>query len=423
VFSSINEAFEWMVSFTNFEKKPDLTKRGYRLDKMEYLLELFGNPHRAYKTLHVAGSKGKGSTCAFLASILTKAGFKTGVYSSPHLIDYRERITDNHTFFNKESYLDCINNIKDKLDSIEPSILPGGEPTTFELMTLAAFIIFKNEGCSWAVIETGLGGRLDSTNVVLPEASIITSIELEHTEILGDTLEKISFEKGGIIKQGRPIFTSNSRIEVLDTLSQIAKDRSSSFYATTKDFKYEITKEGGSLYYKGERYKLGIEGRVQGINGVLAIETVKQILPQIDIETIKQGLMEAKIPGRFQVVNLTPTVVLDGAHTKGSIEEVVKTFNSLYNKGTIIFGVIKGKDIISMANIVSKNFDNIIISTPGTFKESDIDFIEDIFTGLNCRVKKINSPLRAYNYAKEIGNPILVTGSFYMAGEIGRIIL
>ena len=189
MFRNSQEGFLWMESFTNFEKTPDLTKRGYRLDRMKLLLSCFDDPHNYCNVIHIAGSKGKGSTAAFTASILKEAQLTTGVYSSPHISDYRERITVSGKFADEHIYLKNMDRIKKLIEGEKYLSLPGGsEPTTFELLTLLAFLVFRDCHCNWVVLETGLGGRLDATNLVAPKAVIITPIELEHTDLLGSTI-------------------------------------------------------------------------------------------------------------------------------------------------------------------------------------------------------------------------------------------
>lgn len=422
MFTNVNDAFNWMVSFTNLEKKPDLSKRGYRLDKMYKLLDIFNNPHLDSKFIHVAGSKGKGSTCAFISSILTEEGYKVGVYSSPHLLDYRERITKNHAFFSVETYLESINKIKTKLDSIDLTSLPGGEPTTFELMTLTAFIIFSREKCDWVVLETGIGGRIDSTNVVTPMVSVITQIELEHCDLLGDTLELIAKEKSGIIKENRPVFTSNTANNVLDTIKDIAKSKNSKVYEIPTNYDSIINNLGTWLIYENNSFKLGLNGSVQVINALLATEVVKLLIPEIKIQSIRNGLEKCFIPGRFQLYRHGVDIVVDGAHTKNSLINTVKGFKDIYKEGTIIFGVISGKDIESMIEIVALNFKNIVISKPGNFKHSDINDIHNRFSNINVETTLIESGKDALNYALSLNKPILVTGSFYMAGEIATLL-
>lgn len=418
--TTVTEAFEWMVSFTNLEKKPDLSKRGYRLDKMYSLLNLFNNPHEGYPIIHIAGSKGKGSTAAFISSILHEAGYKTGVYSSPHLLDYRERIKESAGFFSENSYLSVINDIKSTLNSINPDTLPGGEPTTFELMTLAAFMIFKLEQCDWVVLETGIGGRLDSTNVVDPVTSVITSIELEHTDLLGDTLELIASEKAGIIKKNRPIFTSNNKQEVIKVLNDRATEMNSPFKQMDRDYSVKINNTGTTLQSGTYSYNLGLQGEIQAENAQLAIEVIRGVLPNIDIETIQSGLSKTTLPGRFH--NVTEYLVLDGAHTINSIRGTIDTFKKIYGDGVIIFGAVIGKDVTGMVEMISREFDTIFISRPGTFKESNIEDIKHQF--IHCGKKPILLPEadEVLNAARKTGKPILVTGSFYMAGEIKKVV-
>jgi dihydrofolate synthase/folylpolyglutamate synthase len=198
---NLSEAFAYIESFTNFEKKTTMVEREYRLDRMRFLLSSFGNPERAFKTIHVAGSKGKGSTAAFAASILAASGEKTGLYTSPHVASYRERITVNGEEYPDGAYVSAVGRIRDFVESMDEADFPGGtSPTTFELLTLLGFLMFKESSCRWAVIETGIGGRLDATNLILPEVSVLTPIELEHTDILGSTIAAIAREKAGIIK-------------------------------------------------------------------------------------------------------------------------------------------------------------------------------------------------------------------------------
>ena len=422
MFKNVDDAFNWMVSFTNLEKKPDLSKRGYRLDKMEFLLEIFKNPHMSYKIIHVAGSKGKGSTCGFLASILNEAGYKTGVYSSPHLIDFRERITNNHNFFSKNSYLSVINKIKNKLSDMNFEDFPGGEPTTFELMTLAAFMIFKKEKCQLVVLETGLGGRLDSTNVVTPIASVITPIELEHTDLLGETIEEITGEKAGIIKKGVPVFTSNFEKKVLEIIRSRADSLQSPFYNISEKYSSFVNENGSFLIYKSNEYKLGLEGRIQGENALLAIKVINKIFPNITTEIIVEGLMKTTIPGRFQKLQAKVPVIVDGAHTKNSIKNTVDTFTSLYKSGTLIFGALEGKDITSMVLAIKGYFSKIIISKPGTFKNSNLPDLQEVFITEGIQTEIIEDPRGALREAESYNSPILVTGSFYMAGEIAKIL-
>ncbi|MBO7349605.1 MAG: bifunctional folylpolyglutamate synthase/dihydrofolate synthase, partial [Spirochaetales bacterium] len=199
-FESFDQVMKYMESFTNLEKKTDnYTTRTYRLDRMQAIMKTLGDPQSCYKTIHVAGSKGKGSTASYIAASLRAAGFKTGLYMSPHVSDYRERFTINGAFIETSVLLSVAEKLVSALEGFHFCDEMGeNQPTTFELYTAYAFMLFKEENCTWAVIETGLGGRLDATNILKPEASVLTPIELEHTDILGPTIEKIAIEKSKI---------------------------------------------------------------------------------------------------------------------------------------------------------------------------------------------------------------------------------
>ena len=223
-FESFDQAIQYMNSFMNLERHTDkYSEKTYRLDRVRRMLELLGNPQNSYKTIHVAGSKGKGSTAAFIANALQALGYKTGLYMSPHVSDYRERFTLCGTFIDDSDLIRTADELKEGIKSVE-------DPTTFELYTVFAFLLFKNIGCSWAVIETGMGGRLDATNVLLPQACVLTPIELEHTKILGDTIEKIATEKSKIIKPNTPVFVSLQKDEAMKVFKAEASSCNSNIY-------------------------------------------------------------------------------------------------------------------------------------------------------------------------------------------------
>ena len=240
--SSLEYFNEWLDAFLNFEKMPK--KNIFWLDTMDYLCNRFYNPQKEYKCYHIAGSKGKGSVSSYIANILSSAGFKTGLYTSPHILNFSERIRCANNPFPEEIYEQTVKQIVPLVDSIIPENLPNQrEATWFELVTLFAFLTFKNAGCTHCVFETGMGGRLDATNVINPEICIITPIELEHTEFLGDTLEKIAAEKAGIIKENVPVISFNQKPEVKKVLIEKANEKNCKIYFLDeflKSYNYEI---------------------------------------------------------------------------------------------------------------------------------------------------------------------------------------
>ena len=438
-FKSVDDAFNFMVSFVNFERSKKQTIRDYRLDRMNKLLDHFENPDKSFKTIHLAGSKGKGSTAMFLASALNSAGEKTGLYSSPHISDFRERISLSGLFFEDSLYIETASEIAEGLKTFVLDDETGSsEPTTFELLTLMAFLIFKKSSCTWAVIETGIGGRLDSTNVISPETSIITHIEMEHADILGDTIGKIASEKAGIIKLGVPVFSGKQSDTVTEILQKKSKEMNSSLIfpiESMSSINSTISEKGTQVTFtdmndENISFNLSTIGNVQVENALLAWTVLNNLL-QPDTKTksfLINGINKAKLPGRFEIITKNNnTFVFDGAHTPVSVNRLLETWNSMFNKnGILIFGSVADKNPSEMAKLLSPYFDKIIISTPGTFKESYPEDVFDIFSKYHTNVKLIKNPEDAYNYSMELSNkklPILIAGSFYMVSEIRKLIV
>ncbi|MDC7221913.1 MAG: bifunctional folylpolyglutamate synthase/dihydrofolate synthase [Spirochaetales bacterium] len=435
-FTTVQEGFLWMESLSNLEKSDRDKKRAYRLERMVELCRLFEDPQRACPVVHLAGSKGKGSTAAFLSFILAEKGEKTGLYTSPHLADYRERMQiiekdGGARFAQEEILLAAMNRIRLKLEEAE---LSGGFPTTFELLTLLAFLVFREEECSFIILETGLGGRLDATNVCLPRLSIITPIEKEHTQFLGDTLEEIAGEKAGIIKENIPVLVSPQKEEVFTVLSKRAEEKKAPFYRVD-DFIEDIrvtysnrgTMEIRFSWRNNNTFlpeaECSLVGSVQAENAALAITAASLLFPQLSQNSIGRGLKRAALPGRSQILSTAPLIMLDGAHTPRSAKAAREAFLALSKSRSprvLIFGCALDKDARGMAALLSDSFDRIIISRPGTFKESDpagiarifetfgpCELIEDSQAALESALKDI----------QKVGS-LLVTGSFYLAGEI-----
>ncbi len=444
MFTTIHEAFAFFESFTNLEKLPPPSVRVYKLERMRRLMSYFGHPERSLSLIHIAGSKGKGSVGIFISSILEKAGFKTGLYTSPHVLSYMERITRAGTPFPDQTILEEARNISDAIPELEKEGFTGEEaPTTFELLTLLAFLVFRNQKLIWGVIETGIGGRLDATNVITPRLSVITPIELEHTEILGNTIEAIAMEKGGIIKPGVPLVVSRQKEEALSVLTRIAEERGSPFYMVDKSTAWmNTTFEGGRTWVKWqfhgdspEAASLKLNGDFQGENAVTAALALKTLIRRGDptgdskgVEEwkihIAKGLESAYLPGRMEIVNRTVPFILDGAHTVSSITALIGSMNTIF-KGPyiLLFGSLLGKDFASMARLLAPRAKAIIISRPGTFKKSNINELFEFFSTLHSRVFLIPDTDEAIERADtlaEEGTPVLVTGSFYLVSEVKR---
>lgn len=432
MFTKIEEGFLWIESYTNLEKKTDKIKRFYRLDRMYKLLEVFNNPQKSYKSVHLAGSKGKGSTAVLIASGLRENGFKTGLFTSPHLLCYQERIRINQELLDDKVYLDQINRIYLKLHASLSLDMPGGDdPTTFELLTLLGFLIFEDQKCDWAVIETGLGGRLDATNTIIPAISVITPIEMEHTQWLGDTLEKIAAEKAGIIKEGIPVISSIQKPAVLEVIKKTAQKKKSLFIQSDEILKtgnITLSKRGthGSLYSEqGTEYKISLKmiGSIQLSNAGTALLALNQIFPDVNSSVWIKGFEKAVLPGRMQLLQESPLLIADGAHTPNSLRLAMVDFLQLTeksNENVLLFACGDDKDVTEMAAIAAPSFTHIVITKPGFFKKSHPQHVLEAFENVHKNVQLIETPAVALDYIRDhfADLPVLVAGSFFLAGEI-----
>lgn len=439
-FTDFDQFCSYMESFTNLEKRNSgYTVRLYRLDRMHALLSHIGNPQADYKTIHIAGSKGKGSTASFLAKGLSALGHRTGLYTSPHLCDYRERFTLSGTYFSEHQLVHAANVLMERLAGFKFVDEWGtADPTAFELYTAFAFTLFSVTGCTWAVIETGLGGRLDATNTIIPEAAVITPIELEHTAILGNTIGLIATEKSKIIKAGVPVFISRQR----DEARTVFEAEAAAQHAPLHDLALEVESLATHTTTEGERVRiswkngeetalvLAMRGEVQAENCALALLVLKS-LGLYEAQVTERAIESAHLPGRMEFISQAPPIIIDGAHTVESLKHLVNSFEQLYGRegNTVIYGALEDKDHVHMTHLLLPVFDRIIVSRPGTFKKSDPD---KLFLLLQEEALELPSPprillekdatkaLRLAIEATPAGHAILCTGSFYLGGEIAR---
>ncbi len=448
MFTSSNEVFAWLEKFINLERgqKP----KSFRLDRMRFLAELAGSPERCAPSIHIAGSKGKGSVTAMSAAMLTASGFRAARYMSPHITDIRERITLNDSFFSEEVYCAAGNELRVVTEEtlpkaanplFNPALDNGCEPTFFELLTLFFFLCARHGGCDVMVVETGMGGRLDSTNILDPLASVITLIELEHTGFLGDAIEKVAAEKAGIIKQGRPLVLAKQSASVLEVFKNKAQEKTSELIylpeaADIADVRVTADGTDFTLFLKPENLiarqkplslSIPIPGKVQAENAALAIAAVKTAFPQISDEAVRKGLAGLKIPGRFEKISeaAKPPFIIDGAHTPQSLSLCIETFCLLYGEGgVLLFGCAADKDASAMAKTACPRFAKIIITTPGNFKISNPALVYETFAAqAGNKAVLVPDTREAVKKTLEIAGeklPVLGTGSFYLVSEIRK---
>lgn len=440
----------WLDSFLNFEKLP--TKDIFWLDTIEWLCGKFNNPQESAPCVHVAGSKGKGSVSRMVSSILTLSGKKTGLYTSPHIKDFYERVSINGALMDKALYESCARELQEKVDELKNGELPSNRQITwFELVTVYAFLCFRAAKTGANVFEVGLGGRLDATNIVRPKIAVINTIELEHTEFLGDTLEKIAAEKAGIIKENTPVLCAEPTSPgVRAAFEEAARKKNASLYFADElcdalDYSYEKSSQGresaryfmnvamsSPLFSRPLKARLSLLGKVQAHNAFLAAAAVRLAFPEISEDTIERGLEAAALPARFQTIALGGgLLVLDGAHTANSIAGTMETFNALFANDArprrLLFACAADKDVHHIAPLFKDKagrpiFEKIVITKLNSAKQSDPQKAAAAFkeAGLNYELQEdyqaaIKDSVEA---AKKDGAILLATGSFYLAAEI-----
>lgn len=395
---------------------------------MQELCERAGSPEKQFRSVHLAGSKGKGSTATFTAALLDAAGEPTGLYTSPHIEDYRERITRAADFLKEENYLLGLRQVEALVKELESLGRTGEElPTTFELLTLLAFRLFEPFG--WAVLETGLGGRLDATNVVHPETTVITPIELEHTEYLGNTITEIAGEKAGILKPRVPLFTAPLHPEAEAVISERARAlgiEHHRYAAIVKENEVVVSRQGTSVRAEvfGEKvaFTLPVLGERQARNALLAYAASKSLFPQLTPSMATEALAEVRLPGRMELIGGSPPLLLDGAHTPDSVAFLVETARSIFPPPwTLLFGSVRGKRHRAMAERLIPFTGEAIIVRPGSFRPSDLSELAQPFREAGIPTSIIEDPEAALDRAYTSESSVLVaTGSFYLAGVIRR---
>lgn len=424
------EAIEYLDSFVNYEKKDDYSysEGTFDLKRIGFLLKKLGNPHKDLKAIHIAGSKGKGSVACFCASILKEAGFKTGLYTSPHLETFRERIRINGEFISKEDMVELIGIMRphtEKIDSL----------SFFEVYTALALLYFKRKKIDLAVVEVGLGGRLDATNVINPLVCVITPISFEHTQKLGNTLASVAKEKSGIIKRENLVISSPQKKEALDVIKKTAKDKSASIYVVGENISYqhiESTDTNQTFHVTGifgeyAPLKINLLGEHQVINAATAIGAIEAlgfhriIIPK---EAIRKGLGQACWPGRIEVVKREPSIVLDGAQNVASVQALVKTIKKdfSYKRLILVLGISRDKDIAGMAKILRTIADRVILTRANLSRAAEPHSLASFFDQ-DKNVEITPSVKEAITRAKEYAEKddlILICGSLFVVGEARR---
>lgn len=405
----------------------------FGLSKITHLLDLLGNPHEKLKVVHVAGTNGKGSTSVTVASIMREAGYRVGLYTSPHLVNFTERIKINGLEIEEARVVELTEKIRLKVqDSRFKEELE--KITFFEFTTAMAILYFVEEGVDMAVMETGMGGRLDATNVIRPVVSIITNISLEHKEFLGDTMEKIAFEKAGIIKDEIPLVTGVEQQSAVEVIERVCCEKSAPLYRLGREFSFK--RKGVSQFnYHGIKenfndLKLALVGGHQFINASLALAAVELIRTKgfpVSTEAVYRGLEEVSWPGRLEMVSNNPRIILDGAHNPGgakalsvAIREELK-FDKLY----LILGIMADKDIEEIISPLAPLADEVILSRPRYERASSAAALLPLASRYNEKTMAFEDLKEAIDYARTEARRedlILIAGSLFTVGEARAII-
>ena len=435
-------ALKWLYTHVDHErlrlvKYDDAT---FSLDRMRQLLDLMGNPHEEVKCVQVAGTKGKGSTCAMAASMLKACGYTVGLYTSPHLIDLRERVTINGDMI---SYADCADIFK-QISQIEGK-LDAGPPTFFEIMTAAAFKYFAEQAVDIVVLETGLGGRLDCTTVVTPLVTAVTSISMDHTNLLGDTLGAIAREKAGIFKPGVPALSIQQDDEVAAALEECADQTGSPLEYTGKQvefsYRFEANKELGphtrvcitTDTSRFEHLAVPLKGEHQAHNCGLALAILDKLKChgfQFDEQKLILGLAATQLHGRMEQVHDQPRVIIDGAHNASSIQALVKSLGAhiQYDSLVMVFGCGQDKDVTGMLEQVALGADKVVFTrakmNPRAVEANDLlRQFGDLSGKMAQTADSLPDALKLAGRAVSREDLVIVTGSFYLAGEARKYFL
>lgn len=438
-------AVKYLESFVNYEKLGQYSyKKSLGLERINNFLQFIGNPQKELKVIHVAGSKGKGSTCAFLAYILRQAGFSVGLYTSPHLSDFRERIRILKPGYLKSKSLFegiiCRKHLLDLISFLKPAIkkyerifkyscnLEYGKLSFFEVYTALAFLYFKQKKVDFVVLETGMGGRLDATNVATSLVCAITPISYEHTRYLGNTLTQIAREKAGIIKGKSLVISSVQKKEVARVIQDMAASLEAKLYTVGKDIKYftagrYFTIKGINKSY--DHLRLNLLGSHQLINASQAVgivEALSQYGFKVSVDCIRKGLYNTLWPGRLEILCRKPCIVVDGAQNAASAAVLKSAVKSIfkYRKLILVFGVSQDKDIKGMVGQLFSLAHKIILTRSANPRAAMPEYLKKYFPIKENEIFITHSVKEAKALALRIAREedlILVTGSLFVVGE------
>jgi dihydrofolate synthase/folylpolyglutamate synthase len=448
-------ALSFLYQRIDYERAASVPDRwnGLNLERMRDLLARLGNPERRLRAIHLAGTKGKGSTATMVSAILRSSGFRVGLYTSPHLQRLEERFVTDGDSCEEQDLVRLVDAIRPALSAQDAEMGAAGAATFFEITTAMAMLHFVQQSVDLAIFEVGMGGRLDSTNVCQPLVSVITSISFDHTRQLGNTLANIAAEKAGIIKPGVPVVSGVQEGEARDVIRQAAESNACSLVELGDDFTYEfcpgevVASEPNAVFHYREvrsdreivydRLPLALRGRHQAANAAVAVAAVHQLgtqgysVPEI---AIRQGLATVHVPARVEFVSFEPRIVVDTAHNVASIKALVDVLKGIrgMRRRVLIFATTQDKDVAGMLELLIPEFDDLIFTRylinprsvdPDAVAAEARRQIER--AGLDKAVRVFPDPQAAWSWCRAAANTrdlVCVTGSFFLAAELREVL-
>ncbi len=435
-FSDIRQVIDYLY----FKRPHGQVKLG--MQRIEYIMEKLGNPQKMYKTIHVAGTNGKGSITRTLSTILTETGLKVGANYSPHLVKFNERITVNDENISDDDIVEVMNHLHPVIEEMD-RISEEMKPSFFEIITAMAFEYFKMKEVDAAVIEVGLGGRFDATSVVVPQVCVISNVGFDHMKTLGDTLAKIAFEKSGIIKRGIPVITGSEEPEALEVITRRCLEENSELYVLRNEFCYEPVKtvmSANVFDYSDEELRmknleLNLNGLHQFKNCSVAIKAYKEYCKstntEFDEKSVRNALKKVNWAGRFEKISDSPVIVIDGAHNMQGVDALIENWNTYFpgEKPVLLTGMLSDKEFGPMIKKLACLSGHVVVTEPEAPRETDTMLIFNAYKEHlpEDSVFYFSDRNEACEKAKELsdyfGIPILITGSLYVIGYLKEIFL
>lgn len=395
------------------------------LERTRQLLEMMGNPQDKLKYIHVAGTNGKGSVCSMLSSVLCEAGYKTGLYTSPYVRWFNERMAINGQMISNDELSEVTEYVKQFAEKMEDL------PTEFELITAIGFEYFARNKCDVVVLETGMGGRLDSTNIIKTNVlSVITGIALDHTAFLGNTLAEIATEKAGIIKESRPVVFGGKSVEAYDAIAKIAALKGSEIYWASEGELGNISHSINGIEADSEEYKglrISLVGDYQPSNIATALKCIRVLKEngfEISEENLRNGLERVYWPARFEIINRDPLMIYDGAHNPEGLRACVDSIKRLFKgqKVNILSGVMKDKDVGEMLPVIAEVANEAFTVIPNNPRSMDSKVYAEYFNNYGIKAYAFDSieegVKKALDSSKKENCPLVALGTLYMYGDV-----